>query len=182
MKKISKDPFKRIIWSSDINFEDWADYREDRKAEGRVLSDDEFYNEVTDLNNMYLDDARVHLNKSLSNTIICIADLGLWNGRKPGYKIIGNRISDCLYSDADINTWYIDKNGDFCCDAIHHDGINYYRYRVFKDNISEDQINNFCYKVYDGVVTSKDISRYTRRIGPEIAKVYGFDCPGKRQK
>jgi hypothetical protein len=174
--------FKRIIWSSDINIEDWKDYRETLEAEGECLDDEQFFNEVIRLNDEYLDDERVNLDKELGNVIICIADLGLWNGRRSAYKLLGKNISDCLYSDTDSNTWYIDGNGDFCCRAVHHDGVNYYRYRVFRDGITEAQIDNFCDKIFCGTVTPKDVSRYTRRIGPEIAKIYGFDCPGRKTK
>ena len=180
MKKFNNSPFKRVIWSSDINIDDWKDYREELEAEGVHLDDDQFYDEVVKLNSEYLNDERANLSKELNHAIICIANLGLWDGRRSAYKLLSERISDCLYSDVDSNTWYIDGNGDFCCRAAHHDGVNYYRYRVFKDGITENQVDNFCDKIFYGTVTSKDVSRYTRRIGPEIAKIYGFDCPGRK--
>ena len=62
-----------------------------------------------------------------------------------GYKEIpSGNIRDCLYSerDMDYSTWYVDKNGDFRCDAIHHDGTNHYLYRAYKDGVSDTQIEN----------------------------------------
>ena len=177
MKNIRNSALERTVWSSDIDIREWVDYREDLKENGTVLNDDEFYDEVVKLNNEYLDEERAYLSKELGNTIICIADLGLWDGRKNGYKLLGNKISDCFYSDTVSNTWYINEDGDFCCRAAHHDGVNFYCYRVFKDDVTQNEIDSFCGKVCSGAVTDEDFARYTRSVGAEIAEIYGFDCP-----
>jgi hypothetical protein len=112
-----------------------------------------------------------------------VADLGLWNGRRMGYKeIASGNIRDCLYSDTDYSTWYVDKLGDLCCDAVHHDGTNHYLYRTYKDGVSDWQIENLKNKIYEGKATRADIVRVTRRLGDEIAKVYGFDIPRRTEK
>lgn len=165
------------VWTSDIyDIESWREAFED----GDELSESELWERADELNSSYLDDERVNLNVELPTQIVCIADLGLWNGRRTGYKIIGNNIADCLYSQCDYNTWYVDSNGDFCCYATHHDGTNHYVYRAFKENLSETSIDNFLYKLISGDLKEGDISKYTKRIGPEIAKIYGFKCPGKK--
>ena len=134
-----------------------------------------------EINNGYLDDERCNLNIQLSRPILVVGDLGLWHGRRMGYKEIeSGNIRDCLYSDTDYSTWYVDKNGDFRCDAIHHDGTNHYLYRVFKDGVSETQMENLRDKIYHGKATRADITRLTRRLGDEIAAVYGFDIPKQR--
>ena len=115
--------------------------------------------------------------------ILVVGDLGLWHGRRMGYKEIpSGNIRDCLYSerDMDYSTWYVDKNGDFRCDAIHHDGTNHYLYRAYKDSVSDTQIENLKEKLYRGIATRADITRVTRRLGDEIAHVYGFPIPRRR--
>lgn len=106
-------------------------------------------------------------------------DLGLWHGRRMGYKEIeSGNIKDCLYSDTDYVTWYVDRLGDLRCDAAHHDGTNHYLYRTYKPGVSEEQIDNLKEKLYYGTATRTDISRLTRRLGDDIAKVYGvFHSP-----
>lgn len=64
--------------------------------------------------------------------------------------------------------------GDLRCDASHHDGTNHYLYRVYKDGVTETQIDNLKDKIYCGKATRADITRVTRRLGDDIAKVYGF--------
>lgn len=129
-----------------------------------------------------LEDARYALDITLPQPILVIGDLGLWNGRRMAYKEIqSGKIGDCLYSECDYNTWFVDKNGDLCCDAVHHDGTNHYMYRTYKNGVSEAQIDRLKEKLYCGTATRNDITRITRRLGDDIAKVYGFSIPRQRQ-
>lgn len=172
---------KHIIWSNyDLDYENW---RSDLEAEYPELSEQERIERMYEINGDYLDDERVNLNIQLSRPILIIADLGLWNGHRMGYKeIASGNIRDCLCSDTDYSTWYVDKLGDLCCDAVHHDGTNHYLYRTYKNGVSDWQIYNLKNKIYEGKATRADITRLTRRLGDEIAKVYGFDILRKTEK
>lgn len=175
----SKTKDRHIIWS-DINL-DLDDWREDLQAEYPDLSEDELYQTMYEINGDYLDNERENLDIQLSQPIIIIGDLGRWDGRVTGYKMIDSgNIKDCLYSDTDMTEWYVDKYGDFRADAIHHDGTNHYLYRVFKNNASPEQIERLQEKIYFGRATRADITRVTRRLGDDIAAVYGFHIPKQR--
>ena len=169
-----------FIWSNyGLDYEDW---RDDLEAEYPDLSEDERISLMYEINGDYLDDERANLNVQLSQPILVVGDLGLWNGRRMGYKEIpSGNIRDCLYSDTDYSTWYVDRLGDLRCDAIHHDGTNFYLYRVYKDSASPSQIELLKEKLYRGIATRADITRVTRRLGDDIAKVYGFSIPRQRQ-
>lgn len=162
-----------VIWSNyDLDYDDWKDYLLDEYPE---LSERERMELLYEINGDYLDDERNNLDIQLSQPILVIADLGLWYGKRMGYKEIkSGNIRDCLYSDTDYSTWYVDQLGDLRCDAIHHDGTNHYLYRVYKDDVTETQIDNLLTKIYEGRATRKDITRVTRRLGDEIAAVYGW--------
>lgn len=172
---------RHILWSNlSLDLDDW---REDLLEQYPDMSEEEMYDEMIETNAEYLNDERMNLNIPLSQPIIVIADLGLWYGRRMGYKMIeSGNIRDCLYSDTDYSEWYVDRYGDLRCDAVHHDGTNHYLYRVIKDGVSETQIANLQEKLYRGIATRADIVRVTERLGDEIAKVYGFDIPKPRQK
>lgn len=45
----------------------------------------------------------------------------------------------------------------------------------------ESQIDLLKEKLYRGTATRADITRVTRRLGDEIAQVYGFSIPRQRQ-
>lgn len=171
---------RHIIWSNyDLDYEDW---RDDLEAEYPELTEDQRIALMYEINGDYLDDERTNLNIQLSQPILVIGDLGLWYGRRSGYKEIeSGNIRDCLYADTDYSTWYVDKLGDLRCDAIHHDGTDHYLYRAYKDGVRESQIDLLKDKLYRGIATRADVTRITRRLGDDIARVYGFSIPRARQ-
>lgn len=170
-----------VIWDSWIDTEEWEtaieedkelnpDFYEDRDPEEAA------YEAACDMNQRYLEDERVNLNIQLSHPILILADLGLWNGRRQGYKVIDSgNIKDILYSQGDGECkWYC--NGyDICCDESHHDGTNHYIYREIRN---EDNIDNLLDRIYSGEkVPQRTINYYTRSIAKDIGSVYGF-CKG----
>ena len=171
---------RHIIWSNyDLDYEDW---RDDLEAEYPELTEDQRIALMYEINGDYLDDERVNLDIQLSQPILVIGDLGLWYGRRSGYKEIeSGNIRDCLYADTDYSTWYVDRMGDLRCDAIHHDGTNHYLYRAYKDGVRESQIDLLKDKLYRGIASRADVTRITRRLGDDIARVYGFSIPRARQ-
>lgn len=172
---------KNIIWSDiDLDFDEW---KEDLKSEYPEMNDDQLYNLMCEINGGYLEDERINLDIQLSKPIIIIADLGLWNGRKSGYKIIDSgNIKDCLYSDCDSNEWYVDQKGDLRCTAIHHDGTNHYLYRVIKDEATENQVNKLLNLIYFDKAIRSDIVRVTNCLGDDIGKVYGWEFDKRSSK
>ena len=171
---------RHVIWSNyDLDYEDW---RDDLEAEYPELTEDQRIALMYEINGDYLDDERVNLNIQLSQPILVIGDLCLWYGRRSGYKEIeSGNIRDCLYADTDYSTWYVDRLGDLRCDAIHHDGTDHYLYRAYKDGVRESQIDLLKDKLYRGIATRADVTRITRRLGDDIARVYGFSIPRVRQ-
>jgi hypothetical protein len=177
---------RHIIWSNvSLDSDDWRDdykdFLEANELDNDPNDENELYQWMVETNADYLDDERVNLNIQLPQPIIVIGDIGRWNGRVMGYKMIDSgNIKDCLYSDTDFTEWYVDKYGDLRADAIHHDGTNHYLYRVFNSGITPEQVERLQDKIYMGKATRADITRVTRRLGDEIAAVYGWSIPKQR--
>lgn len=186
MSSLVRTNDRHIVWSDqNLDIEDWREgYKEYLEANDLDLDPNDenaIYEWMVETNGEYLSDERMNLNIQLSQPIIVIGDLGRWDGRVMGYKMIDSgNIKDCLYSDTDFTEWYVDKYGDFRADAIHHDGTNHYLYRVFKDGVTEEQIERLQDKIYFGKATRADITRVTKRLGDEIGRVYGWDFPKNR--
>jgi len=174
-------PEKRMVWQDiDLDIKDWID---DLREEYPDLGEDELIQKMYEINAEYLGDERDNLNIQCGSEIIVFGDIGRWNGRVCGYKIIeSGNIRDCLYSDCDMNEWYVDRNGDLCSTQIHHDGRNYLYYRKFKDGLSVDERDDFLDKFCDGKATQKDIDRVTDKIGIIVAQVYGWEFPTEEKR
>ena len=170
-----------MLWSDiHLDLDDWRDFLMENYPE---LPEDKLYEKMHELNAEYLDDERRNLDIQFSQPILVIGDIGRWNGRVQGYKMVNSgNIRDCLYSDTDRTEWYVDKYGDLRADAVHHDGTNHYLYRAYKDNTSEAQKDRLKEKIYNGTATRADIARVTRRLGDEIGKVYGWSFPTRQRE
>ena len=175
-----------IVWrDQNDDIEDWREgYKEYLEANELDLDPDDeqaIYEWMVETNGEYLYDERMNLDIQLSQSIIVIGDLGRWNGRVMGYKVIDSgNIKDCLYSDTDFTEWYVDRYGDLRSDAIHNDGTNHYLYPVFKEGVTHSQIERLQDKIYMGKATRADITRVTKRLGDEIGRVYGWYFPKSR--
>lgn len=113
-----------------------------------------------------------NLDKILDNNILVIADLGLWDGRHSGYKILGKNLNEILNIPYDESITVYTDNKNIKARGHHHDGTNYYIFRKIKPNRN---INNLLEKLYnDEKVSSSMISYYTESLYPEVAKIYGW--------
>ena len=156
-----------------INVADYADFLQEEYPE--VTDPDKQYELCCEMNYAYLDDEKVNLDIELPHEIICIADLGRWNGRCMGYKMIeSGNIADCLWDgECDYCKWYVDRYNDLCFSGAHHDGTNHYLYRELRD-LSDKQMENFLEKLHTGRLTRRDIRRYTTSIGVYVNIAYGW--------
>lgn len=142
------------------------------------LTEEKIYDECYFQNDLWFDDERANLSSvEDSGELIAIADIGRWNGRFSGYKKIES-LPDVLYSSCDYERVYVDSNGDLRKEESHHDGNNSILYRYLKESLTEEQKDNFLDKIYNGECTQKDITKYTRRAGVGIARVFGWKVRG----
>lgn len=181
-----KNTNKHIIWSNyNLNLDDWIDdIKEVFDEQGFDYSDwDEakfqevFTDKMYEANNEYFHDEQANLNIPTEGRIIAIADLGLWNGRRSGYKLKDDHnIRACLSFDADCGygEWWVDSHNNLRSRQTHHDGTNFLLYREVKPETTSDQLDNLCWKIYQGKATSRDITKYTRSLGKRVKDVYGW--------
>lgn len=108
---------------------------------------------------------------------IAIADLGLWSGRRKGYKLLDS-LEEITSIFQDNNEVIVDKDG-LHISASHHDGTNYVT--IYLVNPNKD-IEKFCDMVYDGEeISEKQKSYYVKNIAPYICDWYGFRVKGLRK-
>lgn len=177
---------KRIIWDSqpELSKEDISSIRADMKEmavdNAEELTDDEV--ETYFLNNInpdYFDCERDNLDLTLPGKVIAIADIGRWNGRRSGYRIMENNLNEVLLSHVN-GASELSVYGDgynIQADETHHDGTNHYMYRMIRSDKDATPLLDALY--YGKEVTSSLLNRYTRSLYPYVAQIYGWPC---RQK
>ena len=167
---------KRIIWSNvNINPDDWKEgYKEIAEENGwEEDTDDEnnLWNYIYEELDHYIDDERMNLDVTTDGRILVVADLGLWYGRRQGYRILDGNVKNILSADVDYVEWYSDGY-NIKATAAHHDGTNYYEYRVIRE---DRNIQNLLDAIYNGEeITRKKLNYYTRSLEPYVRRVYGW--------
>ena len=168
---------KHVIWSNmNLDIEDWAqgyaEYVGMNELNDDPCDENAIYNWMIEMNDAYLDDERHNLDKKVDGRILVIGDVGRWNGRVNGYKIIDScNIRDILYSDCDCIEWYGDGY-NIRAEGHHHDGTNYYMYRIIRE---DRNIDNLLDAIYNGEeITNKKLNYYTKSLYKDVADVYGW--------
>ena len=144
-----------------------------------IIEDAEYFGEEVDLSDeriderfwdeldMFYNDEKSNMSQKLPNNIIAIADVGRWDGRKNGYKLMGDNLNEVLYfGDCDDIHVYCDRY-DIHSIMAHHDGRHYVTYRMIKEGVDED-------RVIDKILKGEDVSRYTTSLRPFVKQIYGW--------
>lgn len=168
---------KRIIWSNvDIDFAQWEKdlilYRKENNYDNPYDIEEndvwEFINESLD---NQIDDERHNLDIKTDGRILLIADIGRWNGRVPGYRLLEGNIKNILYSNADCVEWYSDGH-NIRATAYHHDGTNYY---IYKEVREDRNIQRLLDAIYSGKeITTNMMKYYTKSLNHYVKDTYGW--------
>lgn len=162
----------RVLYNNCLSIDDWKEWLESYKdflmendtvSEASIqkldIYDSPFNHWVeSELDWQYQDMIETYEHE-LPTKIIAFADLGFWNGRKFGCKIVGYELKDCFIpeKDCDYVTWELNAF-DLISTQNHHDGTHYLTYRRLKDDKYQDLLKH---KAYSGKLTKRDITRYT---------------------
>ena len=165
---------KKILWSNtniELTQEVLDFYKEEypdiyNKGEETMLED---YTEM--VNNEY-QDFYYEIDRQLEGDILCIANLGLWNGRYSGYKILGDNLNNITSSViGDYVEFYYDGYNVRASDT-HHDGTNHYIYRVIRE---DRNIDNLLDKIYRGEkISNATLNYYTKSLRNDLKEVLGI--------
>lgn len=162
----------RVIWTND-DYDEWErcmliDYPDEasREEEGIEINYERYHEDC----DIYLNDERANLDVEVDGWIVAFGVLGLWDGSHNAACTFGNRVKNILKSECDYLDWYCDRY-NVRCRASHHDGTNYYLYRVAKDREQAKRLVDAI--AYNGM-TEEAFRKATRSLRPYVAKVYGW--------
>lgn len=168
---------KRVIWSNrDVDFDQWRkdliEYQKENDYDNpEDVTDDDILCFIDESLSNCIDDERMNLNIVTDGRILAIADLGLWNGRRQGYKVLGCNVNNIFNISEDYNEYYSDGH-NIRATCIHHDGTNFIEYRVIRE---DKNITNLLNNIFYGKeITRKQLNYYTKSLAPYVHKVYGW--------
>jgi hypothetical protein len=156
---------KTLLKFKNMTDKEWEDYCYKNE---HSLDD---YDERTWADNINFEANYSNLEETLSNLnvsdeIVVIADLGLWDGRRIAYKILDKDASSII-NDIDYYEYpeiEMNNNNELYATDIHHDGTNYYRFRVWRSGVSEKGKERFLENIYYGEVSEDEIIKYTKAL------------------
>ena len=159
--------FERVIFDSEAyTYEEAKKFLiEDQGIENPT--DDEIYNEIEECNCIAFKDDRFEFatrDKHIEGTVIAVANVGLWNGRKDGIKVLQGfeDVMDFMtrYDEFKI---YIDR---YNIKGIghHHDGTDYLTFREVHPRYFRDDIEDI-FLSYDG-----DVDRFVKNCTRSLRK------------
>ena len=137
------------------------------------ITEDMVQQEVYDNIDMFFEDELLNLSKKLDGRIIAIADIGRWNGRVQGYKVLGNNLNEvvsstigCDEKEVYCDAWNVRATG------YHHDGSNSVLFRELRE---DRDVDKFLDKIYMGEeISTGTLNYYTKSLRPYVQKIYGF--------
>ena len=142
---------KKIFWDEFESFDDLE------------YDDEEAFEEANYAQLEYIKDK---MDVQLENSIIVFADVGRWNGRRNGFKVISSgNIKDIFHSFESSSQSFLKfycNGNNICCDEEHHDGVNHYVFRELKE---PDYIaDNIYWFDKSGSFSKSKISRKTKSL------------------
>ena len=156
-----------------LNIDDWRDGYIEFCEYNNITpgGDDDLIDWMETTNYNYLDDEQYNLNKCLDGDILVIGNIGRWNGRANGYKILNNNLKNIL----NILDDYIEFYGDgreIRATGCHHDGTNYYLFRQLRPGRNPAALLD---DIYNGrEISAQKLNYYTKSIYNDVANVYGW--------
>lgn len=162
----------RTIYNSspDIDIDEArAEFTENHDREPK--DDNELFECLDEESEFYYYDEKANLDLRLPGKVLAIADLGFWDGRRPGYKVMGSNLNEVLHGfDCDDIHVYCDGY-NVRSDACHHDGVHHITFRLVPDGIDAEKLIE---AIYWGKHTPAMVRRYTRSLRPYVAEIYGW--------
>ena len=105
--------------------------------------------------------------------ILVIGSLGRWNGRKDAFdEICTGELRECfsVHPDSIDIEWYLDDNNDLIRNVYHHDGVNHYKYRAWKEDVDSTTYSAVLNSIRKGE-GSELLNRYTEPVGNYVGRV-----------
>lgn len=131
------------------------------------------YDSEIDADGFDFEDEKENLSVIMDGEMIVVADLGLWDGRHKGYRMMCGKVSSALnaFQGDSYKLVYDPDTDDVKGVDHHHDGTNYYTFREVRKGNDISVLQDL---IYSERATQEDIDKYTKPLGKYVRRVYGW--------
>lgn len=140
---------------------------------------------IKDLNNVYLNDEFINLDRPLSNEVLCI-DYGCDDNEiQEVQRTEISILNDCLHprtKNSEEVMYFVEKDTLELRQKEYDYSTHYFTYREVKADVTEEQLDEFFDKCNADKVTQADIDKITEPMGRYVQKVYGFEVNKPEKK
>lgn len=155
---------RTVIYTDEIDLDQWKGFLSENYPE--ITDEYEQYQIVADEVSYQYDDEYANLDRDLPGVIVAFADLGLWYGRRKGYRVLGSKLNSILHYCESHNEWYL-EDGEVWSRNDHHDGTNYVNYRFLPVEQTD---------ALDDDISLDELLAHTQPLGKFVAEVYGLEA------
>lgn len=161
---------KHIIWTSEINTEDWTDFLEEEGINDH--NSPEAFERINEYNWDSIGDEKSNIDIDTPENLFAVGTLGLWNGNFIVVRELDDNVNSIFeladgYDDA---TFYIEDE-ELHAELKHHDGTNYLMVREWADDNRFEELEEM---ILDGEDVKDFIEENSKPVAPRVNEVYGW--------
>lgn len=163
---------KNIIWTSEINTEDWADFLEEEGITDH--NSPEAFERINEYNWGSIGDEESNIDIDTPENLFVVGTLGLWNGTPVAVKELSNNVNSIfdLINGYDDASFYVDsEDNELYADLMHHDGTNYLMVREWVDENRFEELEEM---ILDGKDVKDFVEENSQSVAPRVNEVYGW--------
>ena len=111
-----------------------------------------------------------NLDKKLDGIVITFADLGFWDGRKTGARVMGRNLNSILNTCGCDTGEFFTNNGNVKANLHHHDGTQHLTFRL----VSFNKANKIMDMAHEGKLTWEYFRRNSKSLIGFLNEIYGW--------
>lgn len=168
--ELGKEKYVRAQWKEELKLNDFTP----EEIEKHMADESAYYDWIGDTLQMRLEDERANVpNDDIA--YIIKADIGRWNGRYDGGKIIEgiwNTIDTCIYREDYVKIYH--DGMQLCIDTSNHDASSFFQIKEITD-LGMEMVDKWDGKYFDEEIHNKlwGNTHYTRHV-KAFREAYGW--------
>lgn len=161
---------KNIIWTSEIDVEDWADFLDEEGITDHNST--EAYDRINEYNWDNIGDEEENLNIDTPDNLFVVGTLGLWNGNPAAVRELDANVNSIFkLADGYDDATFCVEDGELHVELKHHDGTNNF---IVREWVAENWFEELEGMILDGEDVKYFVENNSKSVAPRVSAVYGW--------